>query len=96
MSSAVQGLKSATFLYRGALALAFMLSALLFMAGGFRIDATSPWAWWSLILILSPFVGLMLRHLYRAKFDDPRNLALLGTAVGGLAGLHIVLMLVLA
>ena len=97
MATASQRLTWAKFLYRGALALAFVLSAMLFSAGisfGFMgFDLTSPWAWWAIVVMLTPFVGLGLRHLHPARFDDARNLALLGLVLGGIVGLHVALTL---
>lgn len=77
--------------------MAFMLSVMLFSAGfsfGFMgFDLTSLWGWWAIVVILTPFVGVGLRHLYPARFDDARNLALLGLAIGSIVGLHVALTL---
>jgi hypothetical protein len=78
MTDASRSLSWATHLYRGALLLAFMLSAMLLSAGisfgFFGFDLTSLWSWWAIFLILNPFAGLGLRHFYPATFDNARNL----------------------
>jgi len=75
----------------------FVLSAMLLSAGvsfGFMgFDLASPWAWWAIFVVLNPFAALGLRHLFPARFNDARNLTLLGLATGSVVVLHVLLML---
>ena len=61
--------------------------------GFMGFDLGSPWAWWALVVMASPFVALVVRHLYVARFNDARNLMLLGLGVAAIVAMHVALTL---
>jgi hypothetical protein len=65
---------------------------MLFSAGmgmGFHVDLTTSVGWWAILLILNPFIGFGVRHLFRHWFDEPRNLAALAVVMLAIVVIHV-------
>ena len=56
---------------------------------GFRIDLTTSVGWWTILLMLNPFIGFGLRHLFHRCFDEPRNLVALAVVMLAIVVVHV-------